>query len=134
MDTAACNYNPLAGIEDNSCGPIVGSLCDDGDSTTINDVVISGCECSGVVGVLEETSVPFQIYPNPSHSGFFVLQGNILGFEQKELVMMDFTGKVVYKSRVSLNGLPFEVIYGQLASGMYIVMIDDMRMRLVVQD
>lgn len=134
MDTAACNYNPLAGIEDNSCGPIVGSLCDDGDSTTINDVVISGCECSGVVGVLEETSVPFQIYPNPSHSGIFVLQGNILGFEQKELVMMDFTGKVVYKSRVSLNGLPFEVIYGQLASGMYIVMIDDMRMRLVVQD
>lgn len=134
MDTAACNYNPLAVMEDNSCGPLVGSLCDDGDSTTTNDVVTMGCECSGIVGVLNETMVPFQIYPNPSHSGIFVLQGNIFGGEPKELIMLDLTGKVVYKSLVSLNGLPFEVLYGQLASGMYIVMIDNARMRLVVED
>jgi hypothetical protein len=57
-----------------------------------------------------------------------------MGGEPKELIMLDVTGKVVYKSLVSLNGLPFEVLYGQLAYGMYIVMIDNARMRLVVED
>jgi hypothetical protein len=88
------------------------------------------------------------IYPNPTSTGSFVLQYNAsrrgeLIFAQepttteltfaKELVMMDITGKVVFKTNVVVNNNPIEIKFGDLASGVYVVMVGDERMRLVVE-
>ena len=53
MDPTACNYNPLANVDDSSC-LFPGDACDDGDATTINDVYSATCECSGVTNGLNE--------------------------------------------------------------------------------
>lgn len=44
----ACNYNPLAVINDGSCF-FVGDVCDDGNAGTINDQILNDCVCSGFV-------------------------------------------------------------------------------------
>ncbi|MFZ6051366.1 trypsin-like serine peptidase, partial [Halocola ammonii] len=45
-DSNACNYNPNATVDDGSC-LIVGVTCDDGNASTINDVITENCECEG---------------------------------------------------------------------------------------
>jgi hypothetical protein len=77
------------------------------------------------------------IYPNPTATGSFVLQYNSsrrgeLTFAQ-ELVMMDITGKVVLKTNVVVNSNPIEIKFGDLATGVYVVMVGDQRLRLVVE-
>lgn len=47
-DFFACNFNPQATIDDGSCGPAIGSPCDDGDATTANDITLPGCDCMGI--------------------------------------------------------------------------------------
>jgi hypothetical protein len=42
----ACNYNPEADEDDGSC-IIVGTLCDDGFTNTLNDSIGSDCSCMG---------------------------------------------------------------------------------------
>lgn len=49
-DEAACNYNPEADTNDNSCS-FVGDACDDFNSSTINDTYNSNCECVGTVSI-----------------------------------------------------------------------------------
>jgi hypothetical protein len=88
------------------------------------------------------------IYPNPTITGGFVLQYNVsrrgeLLFAQEptttestfaqELVMLDITGKVVFKTNVAVNSNPVEIKFGDLASGVYVVMVGDERLRLVVE-
>ncbi len=99
------------------------------------------------------------IYPNPTATGSFVLQYNgsrrgELIFAQEptntetnsaqeptttesasaqELVMFDITGKVVYQKQVVLNGNPVEIKFGHLASGVYVVMVGEDRLRLIVE-
>jgi Secretion system C-terminal sorting domain len=51
----------------------------------------------------------------------------------QELVMMDITGKVVFKTNVVVNGNPIEIKFGDLASGVYVVMVGDERLRLIVE-
>jgi hypothetical protein len=51
----------------------------------------------------------------------------------QELFMMDITGKVVYQQQVVLNGNAVEIKFGALASGVYVVMVGEERMRLVVE-
>lgn len=48
-DPSACNYNSDATVNDGSC-LYPGGACDDGDATTINDVVDANCNCSGTPG------------------------------------------------------------------------------------
>ncbi|MFZ6053523.1 hypothetical protein ABHV44_16020, partial [Flavobacteriales bacterium DA487] len=45
-DSNACNYDPNATVDDGSC-LIVGETCDDGDPSTVNDVITENCECEG---------------------------------------------------------------------------------------
>ena len=69
------------------------------------------------------------IYPNPTASGSFVLQYNgprrgEWTFAQEsmmELVMMDITGNVVFKTNVVLNGNIAEIHFGDLEAGLYLV-------------
>ncbi len=81
MDPNSCNFNPLANVEDSSC-VYPGDTCDDGDSTTINDIYISTgvstCSCVGQTNGLNEITSISSIYPNPS----------------SDLVTIEFTGAI----------------------------------------
>jgi hypothetical protein len=48
IDTAACNYNDLATVNDNSCA-YPGSVCDDNNPNSVNDVYNADCVCAGVI-------------------------------------------------------------------------------------
>ena len=46
-DGTACNFDPTATVNDGSC-IFPGDSCDDGDATTVGDVVLGDCSCAGV--------------------------------------------------------------------------------------
>jgi hypothetical protein len=54
----------LANTDNGSCY-FEGDPCDDSDATTVNDVWTQGCECQGVVGIVEMNGVTQMLYPNP---------------------------------------------------------------------
>ncbi len=56
-DSTACNYNVEATNDDGSC-IFPGASCDDGDATTINDVLLADCSCAGVTvpGCIDPTA------------------------------------------------------------------------------
>jgi hypothetical protein len=108
---------------------------------------------------MESRGSGISIYPNPTATGSFVLQYNgtrrdELIFAQEpttsesnsdrepttsestfaqELVMMDISGKVVFQQQVVLKDNPVEIEFGGLASGVYVVMVGEERMRLIVE-
>lgn len=51
----------------------------------------------------------------------------------KKIVITDITGKMVFQSQVVINGNSVEVEFGDLATGMYLVMVGEERLRLVVE-
>ena len=64
-DDTACNFNPDATEDDATC-TFPGDACDDGDDTTINDVLNDECECVGEVDGLDEaTALSWTLYPSP---------------------------------------------------------------------
>jgi hypothetical protein len=77
------------------------------------------------------------IYPNPTITGSFVLQYNGSRRDEwtfsQELRMLDIAGKVVFHQQVVLNSNPVEIKFGDLASGVYVVMVGDQRLRLIVE-
>jgi uncharacterized repeat protein (TIGR01451 family) len=52
-DPFACNFNPLATVDDGSCG-YTDWPCDDGNPNTINDTYNSLCDCEGMWGEWQE--------------------------------------------------------------------------------
>ena len=68
-DSYACNYNPNATTNDNSC-EYPGDSCDDGDPSTSGDILNSNCDCVGTPPATDEcefnsdgfASVTFGIY------------------------------------------------------------------------
>ncbi len=84
--------------------------------------------------------VLYAIYPNPTSTGSFVLQYNeqetgneeTSDEDRSELVMMDITGKVVFKTNVVLNGNIAEIHFGDLEAGLYLVDFGGERSRLQV--
>jgi hypothetical protein len=105
---------------------------------------------SGSVENIESRVSSISVYPNPTASGSFVLQYNgprrgelifaqdattELIFAQEsmmELVMMDITGKVVFKTNVVWNGNATEINFGDLESGLYLIDFGGERSRLQV--
>jgi hypothetical protein len=78
--------------------------------------------------------VRFTLYPNPTSTGRFILTANHTSDEEvKSIKMMDITGKVVFQTQVVMNDNSVEVDFGNLASGVYVVMVGEERMRLVIQ-
>ena len=53
--------------------------------------------------------------------------------EVKQIVITDITGKIVFQSQVVMNGNSIEVEFRDLATGMYMVMVGEERLRLVVE-
>jgi hypothetical protein len=95
---------------------------------------------SGSVENIESRVSSISIYPNPTATGSFVLQYNgdrrgELIFAQEsmtEFVMMDITGKVVFKTNVMMDVNMAEIHFGDLESGLYLVDFGGERSRLQV--
>jgi uncharacterized protein (TIGR02145 family) len=50
INPEACNFNPAATIDNGSC-LLLGTVCDDGEQGTVNDVINVACQCKGTFKV-----------------------------------------------------------------------------------
>jgi hypothetical protein len=73
------------------------------------------------------------LFPNPTSTGHFTLMTNSNEVEVKQIAITDITGKMVFQSQVVMNSNSIEVEFGDLATGMYMVMVGEERLRLVVE-
>ncbi len=95
---------------------------------------------SGSVENIESRVSGISVYPNPTATGSFVIEYNgarrgELIFAQEsmtELVMMDITGKIVFKTNIVLNGNATEINFGDLESGLYLIDFGGERTRIQV--
>jgi hypothetical protein len=109
IDSLACNYLAFANQDDGSC-LVVGSVCDDGNALTENDVVTVNCECQGVPISVDDLEMnDWIVYPNP---GVDQLYSNTAGY----LEIFDLLGKKVWSGRVS-QGEP--IWTGNWSNGWY---------------
>jgi uncharacterized delta-60 repeat protein len=128
MDPAACNFNPLANVDDSSC-VFPGDSCDDGDSTTINDVYNFICECVGQTNGLNEITNITSIYPNPSSDNVTIeFTGSIQG---AELQLCDVQGRILMRKIVLSNTETISV--GQFETGTYFLTISGSKQAIVKQ-
>ena len=118
MDPNACNYNPLANIDDNTC-VFPGSPCDDGNALTINDSLDVNCNCVGIdVTGLNEGQFEFELHPNPTMD---VLTLETSFAEQKTIYIIDLQGKVLRE--MTAQGHTQTIDCSALASGTYLVKV-----------
>jgi uncharacterized delta-60 repeat protein len=116
MDPIACNYNPLANTDDNSC-ILPGSPCDDGNAMTINDSIDLNCNCVGIdITGLSDFNIEFSIVPNPAKE-FISIEVNTIG--SKALKIYDLQGKTLLVKQ--FQGKTELIDCTQLASGTYII-------------
>jgi uncharacterized delta-60 repeat protein len=128
MDPTACNFNPLANMEDNSCA-YPGDVCDDGDATTINDVYTATCDCAGETNGLNEITNIATVYPNPTSDKLTIeFTGSIQG---AELQLCDVQGRILMKKIVLSNTETISV--GQYETGTYFLSISGSKQAIVKQ-
>jgi hypothetical protein len=128
MDPTACNFNPLANVDDSSC-LFPGDACDDGDATTINDVYSATCECSGVTNGLNELSNIASVYPNPTSDLVTIEFTGII--EGAELQLGDVQGRILLTKIVLSNKETISV--GQFETGTYFISIKGTKQAIVKQ-
>ena len=91
---------------------------------TANGYVVTNfeIETDGVLGIDENFSNSFSVYPNPA-SGVVVIQSNEV-FSGLEISLFDMNGRLLYSESnvASSNRLQFDV--SNLASGMYLLQIN----------
>jgi hypothetical protein len=119
MDQAACNFNPLANMED-VCF-FIGDACDDGDSNTVNDVFNANCVCAGTIGVEEVTSAhQVVLFPNPTEGNVTV---TVKGAQSGKTVINVYNGLGQRVARESVNiqgnSSTFNLNLSSLSAGMY---------------
>ena len=116
MDPNACNYNPLANIDDQTC-ILPGSPCDDNNVMTINDSIDVNCNCVGIdITGLNPTHFEFSIVPNPAKD-LITIEVGTTGL--KTIKVFDLQGKVLLLK--SFQGYTELIDCSQLANGSYIV-------------
>jgi uncharacterized delta-60 repeat protein len=128
MDPTACNFNPLANVDDTSC-VFPGDACDDGDATTINDVYSASCECSGVTNGLNELTNIASVYPNPTSDLVTIEFTGII--EGAELQLCDVQGRILFTKIVLSNKETISV--GQFETGTYFISIKGSKQAIVKQ-
>jgi hypothetical protein len=118
MDPNACNYNPLANIDDQSC-VFPGSPCDDVNTLTIHDSLDINCNCVGIdVSGLDENLLEFDLNPNPATDQ--VLLATNSG-AVKTISVMDLQGKILIA--MNGNGTALFIDCSVLATGTYLVKV-----------
>lgn len=118
MDPNACNYNPLANIDDNSC-ILPGSPCDDGNTLTINDSLDINCNCVGIdISGLDENQIEFELNPNPATNMFLLQSSNS---QLKTVFIVDLQGKALKELSFAGNSQQIDCTF--LASGTYLIKV-----------
>lgn len=112
----ACNYNPDATQDDESCFS-VGDACDDGDDLTIDDAIDENCECvgQGDPAGLVYLDLEFQMGPNPASQS--ILLGASAPIE-KVLVMNSSGAMVLQRTSMSSS---LELNLEGVSDGVYVV-------------
>jgi uncharacterized protein (TIGR02145 family) len=117
---AACNYDPEAEFDNNTC-LFIGDPCDDDNPDTYDDVIQEDCECAGTpstsVDELEALSV--LIYPNPASNNLNVDLGDLEG-EDVRIQLYDSSGKLVFEE---LRNSSVAIDVSTYASGLYSIVI-----------
>ena len=118
-DDTACNFSPDATEDDASC-TFPGDACDDGDETTINDVLNDECECVGEVDGVEEATFSFEMYPNPASSVLNVTVEGLGAGSNAFVTLRSSTGQLIQQKpcREKLN-----MDVRGLASGLYFLSV-----------
>lgn len=118
MDPNACNYNPLANIDDQTC-ILPGSPCDDGNAMTINDSIDVNCNCVGLdISGLDENLFEFELNPNPAMSIFTL---NSTSGAAKKIFILDLQGKVLRE--IDAYGTTQIIDCSTLANGTYLIKV-----------
>jgi hypothetical protein len=124
MDVTACNYDAAAVIDDGSC-LFIGQVCDDGDTTTTNDMIDANCVCTGtvIIGINESVAdVTWSIYPVPA-SNELNIQYQSLQSENVIVRIFDMQGTLVktisWKVISNQNNLNVDV--SDFTAGIYLL-------------
>jgi phosphatidylserine/phosphatidylglycerophosphate/cardiolipin synthase-like enzyme len=122
-DITACNFSAQANTNDNSC-LYVGSVCDDGNAETTNDVINADCQCEGIVNALEEwkDAAELTVFPNPAGDHLNIRFASALG-GMATLSVSDITGKICFSQPTSFGpGTNVKSIdLTQLPAGTYLI-------------
>ena len=120
MQLEACNWNPDATDSDDSC-EFPGDPCDDGDATTINDVIDADCDCVGEVDRVDEFGQwGIELFPTPVQD-FMRLQFRGQASGQSTLTLKNAAGQTV---RTELLQGDATVDVSGLSEGLYFVTLD----------
>ncbi len=123
----ACNYDPLALVDDEGC-VFVGDPCDDGDPNTLDDVYTEDCLCEGIPDQVTNPLAPsFELYPNPA-SGTVTVTVDVPG--NHLFSIYDLTGRMVVETTINRQ---MSVSLPNLATGTYVARIGDTRKVLQLQ-
>jgi hypothetical protein len=118
MDNMACNYNATANADDGSC-LYTGASCDDGNASTMNDVITAACECVGTMVGVEEWMTELRYFPNPAAEVVHVQMTNAQQIEKA--VITDMQGRVLLSQSVFASSAVFQV--QSLSAGRYTLTI-----------
>jgi hypothetical protein len=112
----ACNYNPDATQDDESCFS-VGDACDDGDDLTNDDAIDENCECvgQGDPAGLVHLDMEFQMGPNPASQSILLSASAPI----ERILVMNSTGAVVLQ-RTSMRSA-FELNLEGVSDGVYVI-------------
>ena len=112
----ACNYNPDATQDDESCFS-VGDACDDGDDLTVDDAIDENCECvgQGDPAGLVHLDMEFQMGPNPASQSILLSASAPI----ERILVMNSTGAVVLQ-RTSMRSA-FELNLEGVSDGVYVI-------------
>ena len=120
MQLEACNWNPDATDSDDSC-EFPGDECDDGDDTTVNDILTDECDCVGEVDRVDEFTLwGIELFPTPVQDVMQIrFRGEAGG--TTTLVLTNAAGQTVRTELLQGDGT---VDVSSLADGLYFVTLE----------
>ena len=110
----ACNYAPLAEVDNGTC-VLIGDSCDDGNPETLNDMIDENCLCSGEVDDVNEVDLSehLELAPNPASYTLRIASTSALG----GIRILDSQGRVWMNRRS--NEMVLRLDISHLPPGMY---------------
>ena len=113
---SACNYDPDAEFDNNTCF-FIGDPCDDEDPDTYDDIIQETCECAGTPYTLvdELAALSVRVYPNPASNSLTIDLGDLDGVSTT-IKLYDSSSKLVLEKRSSST---LQIDVSSYAKGLY---------------